>query len=99
MTYRVWINRAAAEVLNSKDADEIRNGFATAIFNSRGVHPVDPSGKPELELSAKYGKQAEEAENAGYQRLAVTMRGLADFYDKEAKRIIDEAKQERDSKS
>jgi hypothetical protein len=85
----LWINRVAAEVLNSKDADEIRNGFATAIFNSRGVHSVDPSGKPELELSAKYRKQAEDAENAGYQRLAVTMRGLADFYDKEAKRIID----------
>jgi len=73
-----------------KDADEIRNGFATAILNSRGVHSVDPSGKPELELSAKYGKQAEEAENAGYQRLAVTMRGLADFYAREAKRIIEE---------
>lgn len=86
----LWINRAVAEVLNSKDADEIRNGFAKAIFNSRGVHWVDPSGKPELELSAKYRKQAEDAENAEYQRLAVTMRGLADFYDKEAKRIIDE---------
>jgi len=86
----LWINRAAAEVINAKDADDIRNGFATANFNSRGVHFVDPSGKPELELSAKYGEQAEEAENAGYQRLAVTMRGLADFYTKEAKRIIEE---------
>lgn len=86
----LWINRAAAEVLNSKDADEIRNGFATAIFNSRGIHFVDPSGKPELELSAKYGERAEEAENAGYQRLAVAMRGLADFYAREAKRITEE---------
>lgn len=85
----LWINRAAAEVLNSKYADEIRNGFATAIFNSRGVHFVDPSGKPELELSAKYEKQAEEAENVGYQRLAVTMRGLADSYAREANRIIE----------
>jgi len=92
----LWINHAAAEVLNSKDKDEIRNGFATAIFNSRGVHFVDPSGKPELELSAKYKKQAEEAENAGYQRLAVTMRGLADFYARETVRIVDEAKQEHD---
>ena len=90
----LWINRAAAEVLNAKDADEIRNGFATAIFNSRGAHLVDPSGKPELELSAKYGKDADEAENAGYQRLAVTMRDLANFYDKEAKRIIDGHRQE-----
>jgi hypothetical protein len=91
---QLWINRAAAEVLNSRDADELRNGFATAIVNSRGVHGVDPSGKPELELSAKYGKQADEAESAGYQRLAVTMRDVADFYAREANRIIDEHRQE-----
>ncbi len=92
-----WINRGAAETLNAKDAEEIRNGFATAIFNSRGVHWVDPSGKPEMELSAKYKKQAEDAENAGYQRLATTMRSVSDSYANEAKRVIDEAKQERDS--
>lgn len=87
---QLWINHAAAEVLNSRDADKIRNGFATAIINSRGVHGVDPSGKPELELSAKYGKHADEAEDAGYQRLAVTMRDVAGFYTREANRIIEE---------
>lgn len=86
---QLWIDCAAAEVLNSRDTDEMRNGFATAIINSRGVHSVDPSGKPELELSAKYRKQAEEAEDAGYQRLAVTMRDVADFYTREANRIIE----------
>jgi len=86
----LWINHAAAEVLNEKDADDIRNGFSTAIFNSRGVHTIDPSGKPEIELSEKYKKQADDIENAGYQRLAVTMRGLAESYADEAKRIIDE---------
>lgn len=94
-----WINRAAAEALNAKDAEEMRNGFAIAIFNSRGVHWVDPSGKPELELSAKYRKQAEDAENAGYQRLATAMRGLADSYANEAKRIIDEHRREGDGDS
>ncbi len=94
-----WINRGAAEALNAKDADEMRNGFAIAILNSRGVHWVDPSGKPEMELSAKYKKQAEDAENAGYQRLAITMRGLADSYANEAKRVSDEAKQERENES
>jgi rubrerythrin len=54
------------------------------------VHIVDPSGKPELELSEKYKKQAEDAENAGYQRLASTLRQLADSYANEARRIIDE---------
>ena len=95
----LWINRAVAEALNAKDADKMRHGFSLAIFNSRGVHTVDPSGKPEMELSAKYRKQAEEVENAGYQRLAVTMRGLADSYAEEAKRVINDAKQERDGES
>jgi len=35
-------------------------------------------------------------ENTGYQRLATTLRQLADSYADEAKRIIDEHKQEED---
>ena len=95
----LWINRTVAEALNARDADKMRHGFRLEIFNSRGMHFVDPSGKPELELSAKYRKQAEEVENAGYQRLAVTMRDLADSYANEAKRIIDETKGEQESES
>lgn len=90
----LWINHTAAEALNARDADEIRNGFSLAIFNSRGVYTVDPSGKPELELSEKYKKQAEDVENTGYQRVASTLRQLADSYANEARRIIDEHKQE-----
>ena len=85
----LWINRAVAEALNARDADKMRHGFSLAIFNSRGMHFVDPSGKPELELSAKYRKQAEEVENAEYHRLAVTMRDLAGFYTTEANRIVE----------
>jgi len=81
-----WINHAVAEALNSKDADKMRNGFRIGIFNSRGVHMVDPTGKPEKELAAKYRKQAEEVENAGYQRFAATLRDLADSYEREAER-------------
>jgi hypothetical protein len=82
----LWINHAVAEALNSKDADEMRNGFRIGIFNSRGVHMVDPTGKPEKELAVKYRKQAEEVENAGYQRFAATLRDLADSYEREAER-------------
>ncbi|MGI2336099.1 MAG: hypothetical protein ACRKGH_05590 [Dehalogenimonas sp.] len=95
----LWINRTVAEALNDKDAEDMRNGFSTAIFNSRGVHSVDPTGKPEQELSAKYRRQAEEVENAGYQRLAITMRGLADNYSREATRVVDEAKREQSDDS
>jgi hypothetical protein len=85
-----WINRGAAEALNARDAEEIREGYITAIINSRGAHWVDPSGKPEIEFSTKYKKQAEDSENSGYQRLAVTMRYLSDFYVKEAQRVQEE---------
>lgn len=90
----LWINRVAAEALNGKDAEEMRNGFRLEIFNSRGVHWVDPTGKPERELAAKYRQQAEDVENTGYQRLAATLRGLAESYDRDAERIIAEHKAE-----
>ncbi|TLD42084.1 MAG: hypothetical protein JETT_1652 [Candidatus Jettenia ecosi] len=86
----LWINKAAAEVLNRKDAEKMRDGLCLAIFNSRGVHAVDPTGKPEKELAQKYRQQANETENVGFHRLAASLRGLADSYDREANRIIDE---------
>ncbi len=88
----LWIYSSAANALNAKDAEDIRRGFRLGIFNSRGVHWVDPTGKPEKELVAKYKQQAEEVEALGYQRLAVTLRELADSYQREAERIIDEYK-------
>jgi hypothetical protein len=86
----LWIHRAAADALNDKCAEEMRNGFHMAIFNSRGVQFVDPTGKPERELAEHYRQRAEDIENAGYQRLAVTLRSLAESYDREAERTIAE---------
>ncbi|HPS54382.1 MAG TPA: hypothetical protein PLP05_02180, partial [Sedimentisphaerales bacterium] len=86
----LWIHRALAEALNAEDADRMRNGFSIGIMNSRGAHFVDPTGKPEKELAAKYKKQADDVENAGYYRLAATLRGLEKFYKGEAKRIVEE---------
>jgi len=86
----LWIDQTAADVLNGKDADKMRNGFSIAIFNYRGVHIVDPTGKPERELAEHYRQKAEKIENAGYQRFAVTLRSLAESYDRDADRRIDE---------
>jgi hypothetical protein len=88
----LWIDKTVAETLDRKDADEIRNGFCSEIFNSRGVHWVDPTGKPERDLAEKFRKQAEEVENSGYQRLATALRELAKSYDWDAERNIDMAK-------
>ena len=90
----LWINRVAVEALNGKDAEEMRHGFSMEVFNSRGAYWVDPTGKPERELAAKYRQQAEDVENAGYQRFAVTLRGLSKSYDREAEQIVDEHKME-----
>ena len=83
----LWIHKAVAEALNAKDAEEMRRGFHTGVFNSRGVVWVDPSGKPEDELAAQYNAKADEVEAEGYHRFAVTMRSLAETYAREAERI------------
>lgn len=89
-----WINASVADALNDKNAQKIRDGFCLAIYNSRGAHWVDPTGKPEKELAVKYKKQAEEAELAGYQRLAVSLQSIANSYEKEVI-SIQEKNQER----
>ncbi len=86
----LWINKAVAEALNGKDAEEMRNGFCLEVFNSRGAHIVDPTGKPEREFAEQYRQKADEVENAGYQRFAATLRSLAESYDRDADRIINE---------
>ncbi|MHB1678130.1 MAG: hypothetical protein ACYCSS_11450 [Sulfuriferula sp.] len=84
----LWIDRAVAKALNAKDADAMRNGYSTKVYNSRGAHFVDPTGDPERELAKQYRDKADIIENAGYQRFAVTLRGLAESYDHEADRIV-----------
>ncbi|MHC4154292.1 MAG: hypothetical protein ACYST6_05145 [Planctomycetota bacterium] len=86
----LWIHRGLAEALDAADAEEMRRGFNLGILNSRGVYCVDPTGKPEKELAAKYRQQADEVENATYHRFAITLRSLAKHYEKEAERIIQE---------
>jgi hypothetical protein len=83
----LWIHHSAAAALNAKDAKDMRNGFRNELFNSRGVHWVDPTGKPERELAGKYRAQAEAVEGAGYHRLATTLRELAESYEREAERV------------
>ncbi|MGE4531461.1 MAG: hypothetical protein AB7C98_09080 [Acidithiobacillus sp.] len=89
----LWIRRAVAAALNDREADGMRDGFRTGTYNLRGVHVVDPTGKPERELAEQFRSKAEEVENAGFQRFAVALRALADSYDREADRIIAEHKQ------
>lgn len=86
----LWIHRTVANALNDRDADIIRDGFMTGILNSRGVYTVDPTGKPEFELAKQYRLKADEVENAGFHRLATTLRDVADSYERQAERIVAE---------
>jgi hypothetical protein len=90
----LWINRAVATALNDREVDEMRNGFSIGLYNMRGAHWVDPTGKPEIDLAEQFRSKAEDLENAGFQRFAVTLKDLADNYDREAKRIIGENKEQ-----
>lgn len=84
----LWINNNAAKALNDKEAEHMRIGFSSEIFNSRGAHFVDPTGKPERELAEQYRQKADAVENAGFQRFAATLRNRSEYYDRDAERVI-----------
>jgi hypothetical protein len=81
----LWLHRSVATALNEKDAEDIRQGFTTELFNLRGVHSWT-AGREERELSAKYRDQAEKIESAGFQRLATALKELAASYERDAER-------------
>ena len=84
----LWMHKSVAEALNSRNAEAMRDGYRAALYNSRGVHRVDPQARPERTLAVGYRKRADEIENAGYQRIAQTLRNLASMYDSDAERIV-----------
>lgn len=88
----LWINQAVADALNARDAKKMRDSLSNAILYPGGTRSVDPTGEEQRQLAQKYSKQADEVENSGYQRLAATLRELAEYYDFDAERNIDEHK-------
>ena len=84
----LWIHPVIAEAMNHRERASLRDGYSSGIHNSRGIHTVDPEGKPERELAEKHRQRADQVENVGYQRLATTLRSVAVSYDREAERII-----------
>lgn len=81
----LWIQRSVAAALNAKDAGDMRDGFRTEIFNSRGVHGFS-AGQEERKIAEKYRMQADAVETAGFHRLATTLRELAASYERDAER-------------
>ncbi|MCA9461728.1 MAG: hypothetical protein KC643_04080 [Nitrospira sp.] len=83
----LWIVNAAANALNDRDADEMRRGFLTEAYNSRGVHTVDPTGANEHALAEQWRQKAETLEVTGFPRFAAVLRELAETYDREAESV------------
>jgi len=81
----LWIHRSVATALNDRENDEMRTGYRAGVYDSRSL--VDPTGKQERDLAAENQDKAEIVENEGYQRFAVTLREIAQFYDAKAERI------------
>lgn len=81
----LWLPDSVARVLNQPDNEEIRRGLTLECFNSRGVHGFT-HGKEELEIAAGYRSKAEAFELAGFPRLAVALRGIAETYERDAER-------------
>jgi len=90
----LWINEVVAKMLNDRDLDKLRRGFTTAILNSRGVHWVDPEGKPERELAEYWRERANKIELLGLAHFAEALKAIAESYDREAERVIRESNQQ-----
>ena len=86
----LWIRRVVAAALNEREVEEMRDGYRTGTYNSRGAHIIDPTASPERELAEQFRNKAEEIENAEFQRFAVTLKGLANSYDREADQILND---------
>lgn len=93
----LWIDKNIALTLNGKDANRMRSGYRNEAFNSRGAHWVDPTAAPEIELSNKYTEKANLVENAGFHRFAITLRELAESYNRETERILNKYDDEGDN--
>ena len=81
----LWIHKAIAEILNEKDADEMRSGFVTGRLRMRGVF-WGSKGKQEKGIAEDYRKNADAVEKEGYSRLASTIRELSIYYERLAER-------------
>ena len=80
----LWIQQSAAEMLDGKDNDYIRQGFRSEVYNLYEVQYIDPSGKEEKGLADLWRRNADEIENSGLTRFATTLKELADSLDRDA---------------
>lgn len=82
----LFIHRAVASTLNREENDEMRHGYEIGIINKYGSGFVDPTGKDKLALKEKWNARADEVDEVGYARFAISLRRLAEHFEREAER-------------
>lgn len=82
--------RKVLSILENRDHVNMREGFSMQIYNSRGAHWVDPTGKPEFELAEKWNKQAKIIEQEGFTLFANTLYGVSESFRRDGERVLDE---------
>jgi len=91
-----WMPCEVADLLEKRGNESMLVHYRIAIFNSRGVHFVDKTGREDRELAATYISMSEAAEGMGYFGLAREMRALANTILSDAARMREDDK-ERDA--
>jgi hypothetical protein len=81
----LWIHKAIAEALDSRDVPEMRKAFTTGLFNLRGVHGFT-HGEEEKKIAAAYRDKASALTAHGFHRVADEVRRLAEGYERDAER-------------
>lgn len=76
---------AVANCLDASEHEHMRRGLTTELFNSRGVHGFS-GGKAELELAENYRSRADQYDLAKFTRIATSLRGLAEGFERDAER-------------
>lgn len=79
----LWVARPVAAALDTRDAEPMRRGFGTGLFNLRGVYTVD-GGRGERALAAEFRSKAKDLLGAGYGRLSAVVKDVAESYERDA---------------
>ena len=82
-----WIKKDIAKLINLFENESIRNGYYLEARNSRGVHTIDPTGKPEEDLAESWKDKAETAENEGFIYFSTELKKISDSYILEAEQV------------
>lgn len=79
---RGLIDDCLLKILDSKENQELRNGFEMGLFNQQNAHVIDENSNYEMRFGHKYNEISEKVAALGYSRLAETYKSLAnDFFD------------------